>query len=110
MTNKVCLLHNFKNDTTPLISAEELNNNINSYFIIDARTEDQYKIAHIPGAVNIPFSQIESRITEIPKDKKIVVYCNGGNTGSKAQSILLKNNYSVFNLIGGFNKFKETSK
>ncbi|WP_366938438.1 rhodanese-like domain-containing protein [uncultured Cetobacterium sp.] len=62
-------------------------------------------------SINIPFIQLEERLSEIPKNKKIVVYCNSGGTGSKAQILLLNNHFSVS--VDSINfqnkKYKKTS-
>jgi len=54
----------------------------NDFIIIDARQEDAFKKGHIPRSVNI-FALDEPdikvpKIFDIPKDKKIIVYCDGG--------------------------------
>jgi rhodanese-related sulfurtransferase len=46
-----------------------------SAVFLDVRAADSYAEAHIPGAVNIPLAQIESRMNELPKDRWIIPYC-----------------------------------
>lgn len=53
------------------------------FIIIDARREDDYKKAHIPGSINLfalsePNEKFEIIMT-IPMGKKYVIYCDGGN-------------------------------
>lgn len=43
--------------------------------IVDVRDEGAYKASHIKGAKNIPLSQFEQRVGELPKDKLIITYC-----------------------------------
>ena len=45
---------------------------------IDVRDQNMYDSGHIPGAVLIPVLEIKDRLSEIPKDKQVVVYaeCN----------------------------------
>ncbi len=47
--------------------------------IVDARTEEEYKQAHIPTAVNIPPEQFTAIGKHLPQDKSlpIVFYCRG---------------------------------
>lgn len=50
-------------------------------FIIDARRSDQFAKGHIPGATNIyasEFAQNIPKVGALPKDRLIVVYCDGG--------------------------------
>lgn len=71
--------------------------------ILDARTHNEYGFGHIEGAINIPVDEIRSRLQEIRKDKKIVVYCAVGLRGYLASRILLQNGYNeVYNLSGGY--------
>lgn len=46
-------------------------------FILDARLQDEFNYGHITGAVNIPFSEIDQHLSELPKNKPIIVYCRG---------------------------------
>ena len=44
--------------------------------IIDSRAEAAYKQEHITGALSMPIGSPEERFSEIPKGKKIIVYCS----------------------------------
>ena len=83
--------------------AYEIFLNNEDYIFIDVRSEDEYKGSHIQGAIHIPVSEIEERLDEIPKDKPVIVYCNGSscNRSGQAASILKENGYKeVFDMIG----------
>jgi hypothetical protein len=43
---------------------------------IDTRSAEAYKLERIKGAINITMNDVEARIKEIPKDKKIIAYCS----------------------------------
>lgn len=74
--------------------------------IIDTRTKGEYEFGHIEGAVNIPVDEIRNKLPEIPKNKKIVVYCAVGLRGYLASRILLQNGYNeVYNLSGGYKTY-----
>ncbi|UMZ74336.1 FAD-dependent oxidoreductase [Natranaerofaba carboxydovora] len=60
----------------------------------------------IEGALNIPVNEVRDRLSEIPKDKKIVVYCDQGLNSYLVSRILLQNNYEVYNLDGGYQSYK----
>lgn len=45
-------------------------------YVVDVRTDDQYKAGHIKGAVHIPETDIAARASELPRDKTIVTYCS----------------------------------
>lgn len=42
---------------------------------VDARSAAEFAQEHVPGAVNIPYTEAEARMGELPKDKDIIVYC-----------------------------------
>ena len=43
---------------------------------VDTRAEPSYKTEHIKGAINVPADSIQTRYTEVPKDKKVIAYCS----------------------------------
>ena len=45
--------------------------------VLDVRPPDEYAAAHIPGAISMPFGEIEQRLDELPPDGEIVAYCRG---------------------------------
>lgn len=69
-----------------IINFEQLKSKLENpkLFIIDARSPEKYSESHIKNAVNIyPFMENDQEyyrmLNEIPMDKIIVVYCDGGN-------------------------------
>ena len=72
-------------------------------FILDARTEEEFDLGAIDGAVNIPHTLIRSRLSEIPKDRPIIVYCAMGVRGYLSERMLEQHGYKeVYNLTGGY--------
>lgn len=45
--------------------------------VIDVRPVEEYRSAHIGGAVSIPLTELRRRLAELPKDREIVAYCRG---------------------------------
>lgn len=80
-------------------------------YLIDVRPEISYKVNTIPGAVNIPISEIRSRINEVPKDRKVILFCNTGHTSYIASRILIQRGFkNVYSLMGGIEIYKEMTK
>jgi NADPH-dependent 2,4-dienoyl-CoA reductase/sulfur reductase-like enzyme/peroxiredoxin family protein/rhodanese-related sulfurtransferase/TusA-related sulfurtransferase len=74
--------------------------------LIDSRTKEEYEFGHIEGALNIPVDELRGRLSEIPKDKKIVVYCAVGLRGYLSARILMQHGYEeVYNLSGGYKTY-----
>ena len=75
----------------------------NDILIIDVRTEEERKGKFIPGSVHIPIDNLRDRLSELPKDKDIVVYCEIGLRGYLAYRILTQHGFTrVKNLNGGW--------
>lgn len=45
--------------------------------LLDVRTEADYALGHLPGAINIPFEELAQRLAELPADRPVVAYCRG---------------------------------
>jgi len=55
---------------------------------IDTRDEGQYSEETIPGAINIEWREILARKNEIPKDRKVILFCNTGSNSAQASFAL----------------------
>ncbi len=76
-------------------------------FFLDARSPEEFALGALPGAVNIPHTELRSKLTAIPRDKTVVVYCAMGLRGYLAERILRQNGYTeVLNLTGGYKSWK----
>ncbi|MGC9109539.1 MAG: rhodanese-like domain-containing protein [Caldimicrobium sp.] len=47
----------------------------NNYFLFDVKEPDEFAEGAFKYAKNIPLSELENRLNEIPKDKVILIYC-----------------------------------
>lgn len=61
------------------ITREELAARVSqgSTVVLDVRPPEEYRAGHIPGAMSIPVDELNERISELPVDIGIVVYCRG---------------------------------
>jgi rhodanese-related sulfurtransferase len=84
----------------------------NDPFIISVRKPEDYAKGHIPSAVNISFSDIAKNgtLNALPKDKKIVVYCYTGHSGSQATAILGALGFDVLNLLHGMSSWTKDTE
>ena len=84
----------------------------NDPFIISVRKPEHYAKGHIPGAVNIPFGDIarDGTLNALPKDKKIVVYCYTGHSGSQATAMLGALGFNVVNLLHGMSSWTQNTE
>lgn len=71
-------------------------------FILDVRTREEYDAGHIRGSTLIPVQVLKERLGEVPKDKKILVYCRTGHRSAQASEILADNGFKeIYNMKGG---------
>ncbi len=62
----------------PRINAEELKRLVaaRQVLIVDVRSPEEYRRAHIQGAINLPVQEIETgQYTKLPRDKRLISYC-----------------------------------
>ncbi|MCE2573427.1 FAD-dependent oxidoreductase [Motilimonas eburnea] len=75
--------------------------------LLDVRNPGELEnVGMIAGAINIPVDQLRQRMSELPKDKEIVIYCQVGLRGNVAYRQLVNNGYKARNLIGGYRTYK----
>ncbi|TAK42636.1 MAG: rhodanese-like domain-containing protein, partial [Saprospiraceae bacterium] len=82
----------------------------NGALMVDVREKDEVaELAYdVENIINIPLSELESRLSEIPKDKQLVMACRSGNRSRQAANILIKNGYTnLVNLEGGMLAWQE---
>ena len=73
------------------------------YLLLDVRNEGELeKNGRLKGALNIPLDQLRERLSEVPKDKPIIVSCHSGLRSYIAERILKQNEYKAKNLDGAF--------
>jgi phage shock protein E len=69
--------------------------------IVDVRTPREFGAGAHPRAVNIPLQTLRSRLSEIPKDRPIVLYCASGMRSASAARILRAAGYERVVNAGG---------
>jgi len=93
-------------------AAIRLMNNEDDALIIDTRSEADFNKGHIKGARNISLSDLASDLSQYSayKDKTVLVYCNSGNTATRAIKQLKTAGFQkVNNLEGGIAAWKEAN-
>ena len=94
-----------------IISALELHDAMQKsqeFEIVDVREPYEYDACNI-GSVHIPMGEICSRITDLPKDRNIVIMCRSGKRAEAVANILMTD-YSISNvyiLDGGILAWKD---
>jgi rhodanese-related sulfurtransferase len=77
-------------------------NGVTEYQLIDVREPDEFAEGRLPGAVNIPLSELEGRFAEIGRDAPVVLVCARGGRSAMAAEYMAAQGYSaLYNLEGG---------
>ncbi|HSU16445.1 MBL fold metallo-hydrolase [Longimicrobium sp.] len=70
---------------------------------VDVRNSSEYTAGHLPGAANVPLGRLAEHLGELPRDRTLVVHCQGGARAGVAISLLKARGFSdVVHLQGDF--------
>ncbi|HET7144035.1 MAG TPA: rhodanese-like domain-containing protein [Anaerolineales bacterium] len=70
-------------------------------FVVDVREQTEWDEYHVPNTTLIPLTELQSRLGELPKDKKILVVCRSGNRSQQGRDILLSAGFNATSMTGG---------
>lgn len=71
-------------------------------FLLDVRTFGEYQQARLQDARLIPIDQLVKRLSELPSDRPILVYCAVGSRSAQVVNYLARKGYpEIYNLYGG---------
>ena len=77
------------------------------WFFLDVREPSEWAEEHIPYATLIPLGDLTARLSEIPKDKNIIVVCRSGNRSAVGRDLLLDSGFAnVTSMAGGMNTWQ----
>ena len=76
--------------------------------ILDVRTPREFALGCMEGAINIPVDELRSRLDELPKNRRILVYCAVGFRAYIACRILMQHGYDAYNITGGCKIYEHT--
>jgi len=87
----------------------DMQNGVNDFIVIDARSPESFAREHVPGSINIPHRLMNLETTALlPKDKMMVVYCDGigCNASTKGSMKLASLGFAVKEMLGGLEWWK----
>lgn len=92
----------------PQATAEELRASISSgsVAVLDVREPAEWEAGHLPESKNIPVGLLEERLAEVPRDRPVIVHCQGGARSAIAASLLHAHGMeNVRNLTQGYQEW-----
>ena len=70
--------------------------------VIDVREPEEWAAGHVTGAVHLPMGQVPARLSEIPRDREVLLICRSGNRSGQVQRLLRTQGYAnAINVAGG---------
>lgn len=92
-------------ESFPLISQDKLIEQQASGtkpLLVDVRTADEFNKGHVPGAINIPFDQVKSRLADFgDKNREIVLYCHSGRRAGLTSQLLSAEGFTQLKHLEG---------
>jgi NADPH-dependent 2,4-dienoyl-CoA reductase/sulfur reductase-like enzyme/rhodanese-related sulfurtransferase len=76
-----------------------------SALILDVRDRTEFDAGHFDGALHIPLLELRARLSELPNNRDIWVYCGVGQRAYYATRLLRLNGFEARNLSGGFRTY-----
>lgn len=84
--------------------AEEISGKADA-LLLDVRSEREYAAGHIAGAINLPLDGLRQTAGQLPRDKKLYIYCHSGLRSYIACRILGQLGWECYNLSGGYHLY-----
>jgi rhodanese-related sulfurtransferase/DNA-binding transcriptional ArsR family regulator len=81
---------------------------LKNVMLLDVRPPDEFNKGHIPGALNIPLSELTKKLKKLPKTKVYIAYCRGPFCvfADEAIHVLTANGFKAKRLEQGFSDWK----
>ena len=76
--------------------------------VVDVRETSEYEAGHVPGAISIPQADLATRLADLPRERELLVVCEGGTRSLRAAHFLKQVGFEqVANLVGGTSAWRE---
>jgi rhodanese-related sulfurtransferase len=97
---------------TPAITPEQLHDRQqgpDKLLVVDVRDPAEFRVGHVPGALNLPAPDIADHFQEIEGQSGVVVYCIAGMRTQLAEQTLIEHRIpNVFHLDGGLTAWMDS--
>ena len=93
------------------VSLEELASRDWGAILLDVREPVEFAAGHVPGAVNLPQADLADRLDELPRDRLLLLICQGGYRSQRAAQFLMQMGFAqVASVAGGTAAWAEDGK
>jgi phage shock protein E len=74
--------------------------------VLDVRSAEEYAEGHVPGAMLIPHDELASRLSELDRDRPVLVYCRSGRRSTLAETLLETEGFDVRQIDGSWQRWQ----
>ena len=75
--------------------------------VLDVRTREEFAEGHIPGALNIPHTELGDRLSEVDAESEVAVHCMVGPRARRGEQTLLDaGRTGILHIEGGYAEWK----
>jgi hydroxyacylglutathione hydrolase len=93
------------------VGIDELANRPDGAAVIDVREPEEFAAGHVPGAVSLPQADLSSRLGELPRDRPVLVICQGGYRSLRAAQFLRQAGFTdVASVRGGTDAWRAAGR
>lgn len=78
--------------------------------LYDIREPEEYAKGHWPMARNYPYGELEKGFGRLPKNRKIILYCEHGGTSMQMARTMGNEGYQVATVVGGYEAMEKLVK
>lgn len=90
---------------SPAAAAELLKDR--TVFLLDVRTKGEYRLGRIPGSRLVPLGELEGQVGQLPRDRKMVIYCASGlRSRLAARRLASWSTATLYNMAGGIDAWR----
>jgi len=94
-----------RGDSTPVTWREVLERDPDRTGLLDVRTDLEWDLGHLEGALHIPQEQLRNRLGELDRDREWILYCSVGQRSYAAERVLKQHGLTAMTLSGGYSLY-----
>jgi rhodanese-related sulfurtransferase len=90
---------------TPQAALKLIEETGSDIIILDIRPKEEFKVEHIPGAINLDYDghKFQEKVEKLDKEKKYLIYCKSGVRGGYFLDKMRDSGFNgAYNILGGF--------
>ena len=79
------------------------------YAFVDLRPREDFERGHIRGSISAPLAEMQSKLSLLPKDKRLILCCKSGQLAAMATAPLTAEGFKIISLCAGFSQLNENN-